>query len=77
MTQITAAHASLLAYLDAQRTLAPSANVALRIAVVLQKWTERYHTRRELMGLTDHQLDDIGLDRRAAFEEANRKFWQG
>ncbi|MCB1333512.1 MAG: DUF1127 domain-containing protein [Roseivivax sp.] len=77
MAHTTAAHASLLAYLDAHRTLTPSANVALRMAVVFHKWAVRQRTRRQLGMLDDHILKDIGMDRRIAFTEARRKFWQG
>ncbi|ANT59259.1 MULTISPECIES: DUF1127 domain-containing protein [Roseobacteraceae] len=72
-----AAHAPLLAYLDAQRPLPPFAAIALRVAVVTAKWSERRHTRRALLELDDHLLRDVGLERTAALREARRKFWQG
>ncbi|MEM9044861.1 MAG: DUF1127 domain-containing protein [Pseudomonadota bacterium] len=31
--------------------------------------------RRQLEQLTDHELADIGLDRKAALREARRPFW--
>ncbi|MGE0232105.1 MAG: DUF1127 domain-containing protein [Flavobacteriaceae bacterium] len=44
------------------------------------QWAEkayvRYCTRRELMGLSDEMLKDIGLSRGQAFEEASKPFWR-
>ncbi|WP_420863639.1 DUF1127 domain-containing protein [Algirhabdus cladophorae] len=46
-------------------------------AVVIAKWETRYRTRKQLMSLSDAQLEDIGMTPRAAYIEANRWFWQG
>lgn len=71
------AHAPLLAYLDTQRPLPVMANIALRTAVVLVKWSERRRTRKALAQLDDHMLQDVGLERHVAYAEARRMFWQG
>ncbi|EIE50667.1 hypothetical protein AL036_11230 [Salipiger aestuarii] len=71
------AHAPLIAYLDAQRPLPVLASLALRIAVVLVKWSERRRTRTALGQLDGHLLRDIGLERHVAYKEARRMFWQG
>lgn len=47
--------------------------VALRAVSV---WSDRRRTRTALTTLTDAQLRDIGLERDAAMEEAQRPFWQ-
>lgn len=46
--------------------------VALRVASV---WSDRRRTRIALTTLTEAQLRDIGLEREAALEEAQRPFW--
>ncbi|APZ54769.1 DUF1127 domain-containing protein [Salipiger abyssi] len=74
MTSTT--QAPLIAYLDAQRPLPPQSAFALRIAVVLAKWSERRRTRRALAQLDPHLLRDIGLERHVAHKEARRMFWQ-
>ena len=66
-----------LAWLTAQNTLPVTAEIALRVAVVLARWSERARTRRQLNELDDHLLRDVGLDRRTAQHEARRMFWQG
>jgi uncharacterized protein YjiS (DUF1127 family) len=71
------AHAPLIAYLDAQRPLPLLSAIALRIAVVLAKWSERRRTRLALRQLDDHLLQDVGLKRHVAYKEARRMFWQG
>lgn len=47
--------------------------VALRAVSV---WSDRRRTRTALTTLTEAQLRDIGLEREAALEEAERPFWQ-
>lgn len=70
-----ATYAPELTYLGEQSTLSPAAVVALRVAVILAKWSERRRTRGHLKHLDDHLLRDIGLDRLTAQKEANRQFW--
>ena len=63
-----------LAYLQT-RPLTPFASLVLQFVVLCVAWSERRRTRRALRKLDDHQLQDIGLTRRAADEEAKRPFW--
>ena len=42
----------------------------------LSVWRQRSRQRRALAGLTAHQLDDIGISRRAAVNEAGKPFWR-
>ena len=44
---------------------------------VLWLWNERARQRRHLSGLTQRELDDIGVSREAALQEAAKPFWQG
>ena len=66
---------SALAYLQS-RPLTPFASVLLQIVVVCVSWSERRRTRIALADLDDHKLDDEGLTRGEALEEARRPFWQ-
>ncbi|SFE07345.1 DUF1127 domain-containing protein [Roseivivax sediminis] len=72
----SAPHLAQTAFLSRQSRLPAPASVALSVAVVLAKWSERRRTRRALADLDDHLLSDIGLDRWTAQAEARRKFWQ-
>ena len=72
-----APHAASLALLAGEARLAPAAGIALKVAVVLTVWSQRARTRKALAQLDDHILRDIGLDRRQAFTESRRMFWQG
>ena len=39
-------------------------------------WYQRARQRRQLAGLSDRQLADIGVSRRAAAAEAAKPFWR-
>ncbi len=77
MTQPNALMTSDLAYLANNQPLAPLAVAALRVAVTLDKWSTRHRTRKALARLEPHHLKDIGLNPRAAQDEARRMFWHG
>lgn len=77
MTQTMTPQTSQLRFLMDQPSLAPQTALAVRVAVVLETWAMRQRTRRALAQLDEHLLHDVGLDRRTAFIEARRKFWQG
>ena len=47
----------------------------LRVVPRLLDWHERARQRRALVALDDHMLNDIGLSRSAARQEAARPFW--
>lgn len=65
-----------LIYLDTQAPLPAVADLALRIAVQVTKWSERARTRKALKRLAPHQLSDIGLSREQAWREAALPFWR-
>ena len=46
------------------------------LRVQLRVWQERSAGRRELRGLTDRDLRDIGVTRSEAEAEARKPFWQ-
>lgn len=64
-----------LAYLDDNSPLPPAADIALRVAVTVTKWTRRRRTRKALKLLDETRLNDIGLTREEAWREAARPFW--
>ncbi|MDU8911554.1 DUF1127 domain-containing protein [Aestuariicoccus sp. MJ-SS9] len=66
----------LLAALSASPRLPALSVLALRVAVVIAKWSTHNRTRVALGDLDDHLLRDVGLDRRTAFVESRRWFWQ-
>jgi uncharacterized protein YjiS (DUF1127 family) len=39
-------------------------------------WLERSRQRRQLAGMNDHMLRDIGISRSMAFVETQKWFWQ-
>lgn len=67
-------HGRLL-YLDTQTKLPALAELALRAAVTVTRWTERARTRKALKRLERHHLDDIGKSRHEAWREAALPFW--
>ena len=44
-------------------------------AVILLAWCERARQRRDLLGLNDRELHDIGLSRADAVGEGDKPFW--
>ena len=66
-----------LAYLDMAAPLPVTAEIALRVAVVLARWHERARTRKALSQLDPHLLKDIGVTRHQARTEAGKAFWRG
>ncbi|HUC51743.1 MAG TPA: DUF1127 domain-containing protein [Xanthobacteraceae bacterium] len=46
------------------------------ILAVIGEWLHRVESRRELAGLCDRALRDIGLTRVDAMREAVKPFWQ-
>ncbi len=42
----------------------------------LQHWHINWRTRRQLAQLDSHQLQDIGINRGDAMEEASKPFWK-
>lgn len=77
MTQAATTAVTQLRFLLDQPSLAPQTALAVRVAVALETWARRARTRRALAQLDEHLLRDVGLDRRTAYIEARRKFWQG
>ncbi|MCF6443240.1 DUF1127 domain-containing protein [Nereida sp. MMG025] len=66
----------LLDLLDLTRPLPPFSALVVKVAVALVTWETRARTRKQLAALDDHLLKDIGLARRDATREANRRFYQ-
>ena len=43
---------------------------------LIGEWARRIESRRELAGLCDHELRDIGVTRVDAIREAEKPFWR-
>jgi len=48
---------------------------ALRLRLPLGEWIRVSRERRQLAGMNEHQLRDIGIDAATASHEASRPFW--
>lgn len=62
--------------LVARPTLPVSAKVAVYFADLLAHWAERSASRRTLQHLPDEVLEDVGLTRAQAADEAAKPFWR-
>jgi uncharacterized protein YjiS (DUF1127 family) len=47
-----------------------------KIAASLLAWYDRARQRRALLGLSDRQLQDIGISRAEADGEGDKPFWR-
>ena len=47
-----------------------------RLIRSVKAWRLRSHQRKRLMGLNDHLLKDIGLNRYEAHKEYDKPFWR-
>lgn len=47
-----------------------------RVLMVVVQWDVRRRTRKDLRGLPDYMLRDIGLDPLSADQEAAKPFWR-
>ncbi|MDE4174530.1 DUF1127 domain-containing protein [Phaeobacter sp. PT47_59] len=63
-------------FLNTQPTLPVLAQVAVEVAVLVTKWSLRHRSRKQLRGLSQEQLQDIGLTRAEAHYEATLPFWR-
>ena len=71
MTAFPASHPALLALIHQ-----PLPHLSRALLVVVQ-WDLRRRTRKDLRGLPDYMLRDIGLDPYTAAVEAAKPFWRG
>ncbi|WP_269581285.1 DUF1127 domain-containing protein [Roseibium sp. Sym1] len=55
--------------------LRPGQSLLKLLLAQLLKWRQAHRTRLHLLELSDHELEDLGLSRAAAHEEAMRPFW--
>ncbi len=54
---------------------APYSHKVTNAFAILQLWMDRYTQRKQLLQLSDTQLNDIGLTREEVKIEAKRPFW--
>lgn len=67
---------SALAYLTAATTLPAGSVLALRVAVIVAKWSDRRRTRADLGKLDANGWRDIGLTEGQALRETQKPFWR-
>jgi uncharacterized protein YjiS (DUF1127 family) len=48
----------------------------IAMAIMVTKWDQHRRTRKALNGLEPHLLEDVGLTRDAAYNEASKPFWK-
>lgn len=49
---------------------------AQRMLAMVLAWQQRYELRRHLLEMDDRLLEDIGMSRAAAKQEAAKPFWR-
>ena len=58
------------------QAVAQTSGSGTRLWSLLRVWQQRAHQRRQLLTLSNRQLDDIGVSREQADCEAAKPFWQ-
>ncbi len=56
--------------------LPPFSRALLRVTLLVVSWEMRRRTRKDLRGLSDHMLYDIGIDPMTASIETAKPFWR-
>ena len=51
-------------------------NLATRLVDTVNTWAQRSRQRRQLAGLEEHLLSDIGVSYEDVWLEVNKPFWQ-
>jgi len=51
-------------------------NPVKRLVATMATWQQRYELRRHLLELDQHLLEDMGMSRAKARQEAAKPFWQ-
>jgi len=71
-----ALHAAQIALLNDQTRLPTTAQFFIVAAVMVTKWDRHRRTRKALGKLDKHILNDIGLTKPTAMNDAQKPFWQ-
>lgn len=71
-----ALHSAQIRILNAQAELPFAARLAVDFAVLVTTWDMRRKSRQALRNLDQHMLRDIGVERPAALDEADKPFWR-
>ncbi len=70
-------HTAQIALNLANRTDLPVlSQMAIRFAVAVAKWGDRYKSRRILGTMTPELLEDIGITAHDAYRESRKSFWR-
>ena len=56
--------------------LAQAVRLYLNVTALLRKWYVNRATRKQLMGLPDFMLKDVGISRSQAEQEYRKPFWK-
>lgn len=62
--------------LESAPRLPALATLLVIMAVQVTKWSLRHRTRHQLRDLPNYMLEDIGVSRAEARQEADKRFWQ-
>ena len=54
----------------------PRASLFARLLQTVETWQKRHQSRRELLQVEAHMLDDMGIDWVDAQREARKPFWR-
>lgn len=71
-----ALHSAQIALLNDQTRLPTAAQALIFAAVVVTKWDRLRRTRKSLAKLEPHHLNDIGVGKSTAAQEAQKPFWR-
>jgi uncharacterized protein YjiS (DUF1127 family) len=76
MSEISLSPREIALNLADRSQLPVASTLALKFANMVVRWSDRSKQRVSLQTLSDHQLKDIGISRKQANIEANKRFWQ-
>lgn len=62
--------------LDRKRDASSLVHKLLDSVARVQLWLDRHEQRRQLAGLPNHLLKDLGLDQEKVAEEIRKPFWK-
>jgi uncharacterized protein YjiS (DUF1127 family) len=76
MTMFVLPNVAILAHRAAHAAWTVMGAVVVGLPDTLYTWQQRHRMRRELLGLDERLLRDMGISRYDATREGRRPFWQ-